>query len=358
MPVLAVAWGCQEPTQTVSPRAPTKFGIRPSFDLSTTPLPEDGFLKVCSDTPPGTHGTFQFDVHVFYPFPYKPDYDLSTQIHDAECQTLINVGVDPLIKFVQNVEGTDINWKLASVTAVSDDDNGGQGPFVASDWTRNCQPDGTGCGIGQVAGSDIATKTDPIRCWIDPWHGCILTTHNEQILPGATTIKTNLSYTEGRLRIPANTWFAGGYTFKFVNKTHGATQLTVRSRVQVAVTCPSGGGPGGTITVPLGTVTYNIPAGNTDWTLTGHINDPDSWDAAVRTQDLCGGFLMDNQVGAVFSAAVLQSPATGSPIDFKFKYRDPASKGKPDTNCDDMDDPNRNLTNVCSSGWSVPTRAQ
>jgi hypothetical protein len=61
---------------------------------------------------------------------------------------------------------------------------------------------------------------------------------------------------------------------------------------------------------------------------------------------------MDNSKGAIFTATVLQDPATGSLVDFRFKYRDPAAKGKPNTDCTNPLDPNRNRADVCGASWS------
>ena len=126
-----------------------------------------------------------------------------------------------------------------------------------------------------------------------------------------------------------------------------------RGSVAVPVTCPQGGGSGGTITIPLGTVVYNVPAGNTDWLPTGDQNSILSWMGAVHSPDLCGGHVMDNAGGVVFTATVFQNPATGSLVDFRYKYRNPAAKGKPDTNCTDASDPNRNRADVCGASWSA-----
>jgi hypothetical protein len=166
------------------------------------------------------------------------------------------------------------------------------------------------------------------------------------------TFSIGLSSMEGHLKIMSDTWFNGGYSFKFKNNTHAATQFTVMSRVEVPVTCPYGGGAGGTIVISLGTRTYNVPAGNTNWLPTGDANSILSWMGAVRTPDLCGGLPMDNARGALFTATVLQSPASGSLVDFRFKYRNPAAKGKVDTNCTDPTEPKRNDAATCGASWS------
>jgi len=170
--------------------------------------------------------------------------------------------------------------------------------------------------------------------------------------PPGKTFTIGPSSMEGHLKITANTWFNGGYSFKFKSNTHLATQFTVTAKVEVPVTCPYGGGPGGTVLIPLGTVTYNVPAGNTNWLPTGDANSILSWMGAVRTPDLCGGFPMDNARGGVFTATVSQNPASGSLVDFRFKYRNPAAKGKVDTNCTDASEPKRNDAATCGASWS------
>ena len=157
---------------------------------------------------------------------------------------------------------------------------------------------------------------------------------------------------EGNLWINAGDFFNGGYSFKFKNSSHPATQYTVTAKVEVPVTCPKGGGAGGTILIDLGTVIYNVPAGNTSWLPTGDANSILSWQGVTVTPNLCNGFPMNNSKGAIFTATVLQNPPTGSLVDFRFKYRDPAAKGKPNTNCTDASDPNRNRADVCGASWS------
>jgi hypothetical protein len=156
---------------------------------------------------------------------------------------------------------------------------------------------------------------------------------------------------EGHLTLTAGTWFNGGYSFKF-KASHVATQFTVSGKIEIAVTCPKGGGPGGTITIPLPAVVYNVPANNTDWLPTGDQNSILSWMNAVKTPDLCGGFPMDNAKGAVFTGVVSQNPVTGILVDFRFKYRNPAAKGKTDTNCTDPLAPKRNDAATCGASWS------
>lgn len=150
-------------------------------------------------------------------------------------------------------------------------------------------------------------------------------------------------------------WISGGYSFKFVTSNHAATVYTVTTSVTLPVYCPDGGGSGGNILIPLGTQTFNIASGDTSWHRTGDQNNILSWEGAVKAPDLCSGHRMRNQIGATFNATVFQNPHVDL-VDWRFHYRDPAAKGKPNTNCTDASDPNRNRADVCGASWSQTFR--
>jgi hypothetical protein len=150
-------------------------------------------------------------------------------------------------------------------------------------------------------------------------------------------------------------WISGGYSFKFVASNHAATTYTVTSSVTLPVYCPDGGGSGGDILIPLGTQVLDIPAGDTNWHRTGDQNNILTWEGAVQAPNLCSGNRMRNQRGAVFNSTVSQDPQVGL-VDWRFHYRDPAAKGKPNTNCTDATDPNRNRADVCGASWSQTFR--
>ena len=141
-----------------------------------------------------------------------------------------------------------------------------------------------------------------------------------------------------------------------MNGSHGATTFTVTATVTLDVTCPHGGGTGGTIFVSLGTVPYSIAANDRRWLPTGDANSVLSWQGSALAPNLCGGQPMDNSKGAVFTATVAQNPSTGSLVDFRFKYRDPAAKGKGNVSCLDTTDPRRDRADVCGSSWSQTVR--
>jgi len=165
---------------------------------------------------------------------------------------------------------------------------------------------------------------------------------------------------EGAIRIGAGDWVSAGYSFKF-NSAHIATSFTVSAFATIGGACRDASGQltGTTdaMTVPMGTKTYVIPASTkaTDWLPTGDANNVLSWAGSVPTPSgLCGGGgnKLDASKGAIFHATVSQNPPSGSLVDFRFKYRDPAAKGKPNTNCLDTSDPNRARADVCGASWS------
>ena len=346
--VAGIVWGCQDATQVAAPRkfSPTKL----AFDASSPPSLQGGQLIVCKDTPAGTSGVFQIDAY----FDDGSGRSMGLYINAGECLVITHTEIDPSILVHENEGNGTPGFHLASVTRITD-------------------AGGTEELSGFGAGHEYA-------CSIDYTHGCILIFHNVPNYPpppvctdqNATnyggplpcvyppppgkTFTIGPSSMEGHLKITAGTWFNGGYSFKFVSNTHLATQFTVNAKVEVTVSCPYGGGPGGTILIPLGTVTYNVPAGNTNWLPTGDANSILSWMGAVQTPDLCGGFPMDNAKGGVFTATVSQNPASGSLVDFRFKYRNPAAKGKVDTNCTDPNAPKRDDAATCGASWSQTVR--
>ena len=76
-----------------------------------------------------------------------------------------------------------------------------------------------------------------------------------------------------------------------------------------------------------------------------------SWQGSiVAPATLCGGngAKLDASKGATFSTTIFGAPAGGN-VTFRFKFRDPAAKGKPNTNCLDTSDPNRAKADVCGA---------
>jgi hypothetical protein len=185
---------------------------------------------------------------------------------------------------------------------------------------------------------------------------------NNYLVQSATVVSTTTtgktftigpSSMEGAILISNGDWVNGGYSFKFKSNTHLATNFSVHATVSLTGPCIGGGPTTDTFTFPLNDATYAVPAGNTSWLPTGDANNVLSWQGSVVASGICGGIgKLDARKGAVFTATVSQDPPSGSLVDFRFKYRDPKAKGKPNTNCLDTSDPNRAKADVCGASWS------
>jgi hypothetical protein len=161
------------------------------------------------------------------------------------------------------------------------------------------------------------------------------------------TFSIGPSSMEGSIRIANGDWVNGGYSFK----TNFSGTITIAATVAITGKCIGGGPATDTLTVPLPAKTYNVTAGS-GWLPTGDQNSVLSWQGSVIAAGVCGGVgKLDASHGAVFTSTISGTPAGGH-VTFRFKYRDPAAKGKPNTNCLNTADPNRNKADVCGASWS------
>jgi hypothetical protein len=164
---------------------------------------------------------------------------------------------------------------------------------------------------------------------------------------------------EGSLAFPPGSYLNGGYHFKPTQKATSPYQVTFSNvHVDLPVACTSGGPVVGTVVLPLPNATYTVPANSTAWIPTGDQNSPLAWQGAVGAPPLCGpGGTMYNaaqQGGASFSADITSSES-GKNVQLQFHYRVPAAKGRPNTDCTNTADPNRDRADVCGASWSATT---
>jgi uncharacterized repeat protein (TIGR01451 family) len=161
------------------------------------------------------------------------------------------------------------------------------------------------------------------------------------------SIEIGPSSMEGAIKIDIGDWVNGGYSFK----TNFTGPITITATVSITGPCTGGTLTSDTLIVPLGTISYSAVSG-ADWLPTGDANSVLSWQGSIQAPaTLCGGGQLNASKGAVFDATVSGVPA-GKAITFRFKFRDPAAKGKPNTNCLDTSDPNRAKADVCGASWS------
>lgn len=220
----------------------------------------------------------------------------------------------------------------------------------------------SGVGVGQTVFSlSVPAGTNFLRFDVGP--GGAGNNYLVQSVTVVTTTTTGKTFSigpssmEGAILISNGDWVNGGYSFKFVSGSHSATNFSVHATVSLTGPCIGGGPLTDTFTFPLNDATYAVPAGNTSWLPTGDANNVLSWQGSVIASGVCGGIgKLDARHGAVFTATVAQNPPSGSLVDFRFKYRDPKAKGKPNTNCLDTSDPNRAKADVCGASWSQTVR--
>ena len=168
--------------------------------------------------------------------------------------------------------------------------------------------------------------------------------------PTGKTFSIGPSSMEGHLTIHAGDFFNGGYSFKFKNGSHAATQYSVTATVRVPVTCPAGGGAGGTIVIDLGTRVYNVPAGQHRLGCQLETPTASCHGRAPRSPPICGAasrWTMQGERSTPLRCHRVRRRDRWS-ISY-FKYRDPAAKGKPNTDCTNAADPNRNRADVCGA---------
>jgi len=339
-----LAWGCsQEASQQITASQPT---ARPtpgkiSFAVSGPPPVQNGVLTLCKDAPAGTSATFEFDVTVT-----NSDGSTTTVqyfIKPGQCMTFPAPNGAASYSVVENLSST-AGWSLVSVTS-------------------NTTAGGTVELSGNGVGDSSASPPNPVTCSVSSTTGCVLTFHNSQTPPPPPPPPTGKTFSigpssmEGDIYISNGDWVNGGYSFSFASGGHAATNYSVQATVSLTGPCVGGGPATDTFTFPLNAATYAVPAGNTSWLPTGDQNSVLSWEGSAVASGVCGGIgKLHASHGAVFTATVSQSPATGSLVNFRFKYRDPAAKGKPNTNCLDTSDPNRAKADVCGASWSQTVR--
>jgi hypothetical protein len=152
------------------------------------------------------------------------------------------------------------------------------------------------------------------------------------------------SSVQGTLSFSSGSWVNGGWHVKLSTANSSPVTVTVTGNVTLPVTCPSGGGSGGTITVPV-SKTVTIPAGSTSYVPTNDTKSTLGWMGAVQAPALCGANAMRN-ASATFDVSVQSSSHTGQ-LGFQFHYRVPAASSRQNTNC------TVSGGNTCKASWSA-----
>jgi hypothetical protein len=198
-------------------------------------------------------------------------------------------------------------------------------------------------------------ETEEVAPAVSQWEGTTFAPAGIAPIPGIGKHLTYVGSMEGALKILPGSWVNGGLHLKLSQKNASAVTGTVTGSILVPVHC---GGPHGPlastspITIPF-TVPFTIPMNSTDWVPTPDQNSIDAWANAVQAGALCGANTpMYNSEGATLDAIVSSTSHTGV-INLQWHYRVPAAKNKPNTNCTNANDPNRDRADVCGASWSA-----
>ena len=303
----------------------------------------------CSTTPTTGASTASADIN---PLPTS----VVTAIHNAAHQAVTTVAIGSTVHDFVTVNGqpnqpnptgnVNIDWFLNGTCSGPPAQNSGSvGPLDA-----NGQFDATGFSFTVNAAGKVsflahyegAGAYQPSTGVCEPLQ--VTTTGKHLVISGSM---------EGSLTFGPGAWVNGGYHFNMPAQPNPVS-VTVTGDITVPVICVSTGkAPAGSpIHVPV-TQSFTYPAHFNGWWLSGDQNSPLVWINAVKAPDLCNGGLMKNSPqGATFDVFVTAGPHTGA-INFQFHYRIPAAKGKPNTDCTNTTDPNRNRADVCGASWSA-----
>ena len=156
---------------------------------------------------------------------------------------------------------------------------------------------------------------------------------------------------QGKAMISNGDWVSGGYSLK----SNVTGTLAVAARITITGKCSNGGTD--TLTIPLQTMTYSDPADHVGWLPVSSTLNPLSWQGAVQvgvdTPAVCGGAgNLNAKKGAILTATISVSPLESDrTVKFRFKYRDPAAKGRPNVTC-----MSTSLVSLlsCLAPWSGP----
>ncbi len=325
-------------------------GVGGPYTFSATGLP-NGLTMSSGGTISGTptvSGTFNYTVTVT---------DSAGNQGTVNCSVTVNPPPTAGCVSITAVQGV----AITPVTMVGSGGVGGPYTFSATGLPNGLtmSSGGTISGTPTVNGTFNYTVTVTDSAGNQGTVNCSVTVNP----PQGKTFSIGPSSMEGALKILPGDWVSGGFSFTYPGSHPAVTETIISATVSVPVSCVQGGPAVGTITVPIGSCTfngvctasslsYNIPTNNNAWWPTGDANNVASWQGAARAPDFCGGSTMYNSIGAIFTATVTKSPAITQKANFRFKYRDPNAKGKGNVNCTDQTNPKRSDAATCGASWS------
>ena len=166
------------------------------------------------------------------------------------------------------------------------------------------------------------------------------------VLPAAASANT-VTITgsmEGAITISSGDWVNAGYSFN-VQGSHPSMTVYFKG-AQISFTGRCSGMGTDTLTLHIPDQSYSVPADSNAWYPAGGSGE---FFQFAQKASVCGGHGgLDASSGAAFSADV-QSTDTADNLQVRFHYRDPAAKGKGNTDCTATTNA---PADVCGASWS------
>ncbi len=136
---------------------------------------------------------------------------------------------------------------------------------------------------------------------------------------GAGTVVIGPQAMEGNLQIHPGDALRAGFDFTMPGSHPTATASIYNASVSLLVTCSNGSAPALAIMLPPQTI--NDPAGSPSWYPSGDQSSSLVYQGSVTAPDLCGGGVMNDAQGAVFTSTFF-STDTVDKVNFRFHYND------------------------------------
>src|SRR5216683_572232 len=136
---------------------------------------------------------------------------------------------------------------------------------------------------------------------------------------GAGTVVIGPQAMEGNLQIHPGDALRAGFDFTMPGSHPTATASIYNASVSLLVTCSNGSAPALAVMLPAQTI--NDPAGSPSWYPSGDQSSSLVYQGSVTAPDLCGGGVMNDANGAVFTSTFF-STDTVDKVNFRFHYND------------------------------------
>ena len=130
---------------------------------------------------------------------------------------------------------------------------------------------------------------------------------------------------EGDLKVAPGSTLKAGFDFTMPGSHPQATVQFIDAQVSFQAKCLSGSG-GGTITVPIGDVSYTDPANSSAWFPSGDQSSASVYQGSLSVPNLCSGGQVSLQQGGTFTTGIA-STDTSDKVNIRWHYSANGSAG-------------------------------